>query len=152
MNFPKFKLINSITKEVIGFEYLTIYGWKNDVFGFGERDGSFNQMELGDGFLGIVHRCQYSGLKDKGGKGVEVFEGDVFEAIFKNCPDGYSILGKETVVLSVRATAIFKWGRFMAELMHPETKKIVYKDLCDFLENEQKVVVGNLYENIAIPA
>lgn len=148
----RFKLVVSMTKEVIGFEYLTIDGWKNDVFDFGERDGSFDHRELGDGFLGNVHRCHSSGLKDKGGNGEEVFEGDVFEVIFKDCPDGYSILGKETKVLRITATTVFKWGKFMIELLHPETKKMVYKDLCDFLENEQKVVVGNIYESIAIPA
>lgn len=77
MNFPKFKLVNSITKEVIGFEYLTIDGWKNDVFDYGERDGTFDQRELGDGFLGIVQRLQFVGLLDK--NQTEVFEGDVFE-------------------------------------------------------------------------
>jgi len=89
---------------------------------------------------------QFTGLRDKGGDGNDVFEGDTFEAIFKNCPDGYSIVGKETSVLSVVATVIFKWGKFMVELTHPETKKLVYKDLCDFLQNEQKVVVGNTVE------
>lgn len=72
----KFKLINSITKEVIGFEYLTIDGWKNDIFNFGERDGAFDQSELGDGFLGIVQRFQFV-VTDKNGK--EVFVGDNIE-------------------------------------------------------------------------
>lgn len=78
MNFPKFKLVNSITKEVIGFEYLTIDGWKNDVFDFGERDGSFDQRELGDGFLGVVNRYQFIYSCDKDGK--EIFDGDAVKA------------------------------------------------------------------------
>jgi hypothetical protein len=76
MNFTKFKLVNSINKEVIGFEYLTIDGWKNDVFDFGERQGTFDQVELGDGFLGIVQRFQFV-TTDKNGK--EVFVGDNIE-------------------------------------------------------------------------
>jgi len=76
MNFPKFKLVNSTTQEVVGFEYLTIDGWKNEVFDFGERDGTFDQRELGDGFLGIIQRFQFI-ITDKNGK--DVFDGDNIE-------------------------------------------------------------------------
>jgi hypothetical protein len=56
MNSHRFKLVNSITKEKIGYEYLSIDGWKHDVYDYGERPGTFDQMELGDGFLGTVIR------------------------------------------------------------------------------------------------
>lgn len=78
MNFPKFKLINSITKEVIGYEYLTVEGWKNDVFDFGERDGTFDQRELGDGFLGIVNRFQFIYSHDQNGN--EIYDSDTIKS------------------------------------------------------------------------
>ena len=90
---------------------------------------------------------EFTGLHDKNGKGVEVYEGDYFEAIYKDCPDGYSILGKETTVIKVRAKVVSKFGQFVVEMMHPEYKQIVHTNLFDFLKNEQKVVIGNIYEN-----
>lgn len=90
---------------------------------------------------------QFTGLKDKAGKGNDVYEGDTFEAIYKDCPDGYSILGKDTTVIRIKATVVFKWGGFMVEMMHPVEKKLVYSRLADFLENEEKIVNGNIYEN-----
>jgi uncharacterized phage protein (TIGR01671 family) len=90
---------------------------------------------------------QFTGLRDKNGKGVMVYEGDYFEAIYKDCPDGYSILGKETTVIKIRATVVFKFGQFAVEMMHPEYKQLVHTNLFDFLKNEQKEVIGNIYEN-----
>mgnify|MGYP001566304551 FL=1 len=90
---------------------------------------------------------QYTGLQDKAGKGNDVYEGDTFEAIYKDCPDGYSIMGKDTTVIRIKATVVFKWGGFMVEMMHPVEKKLVYSRLADFLENEEKIVNGNIYEN-----
>jgi len=70
----KFRLELSITKELVGYEYLTVDGWKNDVFDYGEREGVFDQRELGDGFLGIVTRKVFvtTDTFDK-----EIFEGDI---------------------------------------------------------------------------
>lgn len=69
----KFRLEISTTKEIIGYEYLTVCGWKNVVFDFGERDGCFDQRELGDGFLGVVNRQRFV-TTDK--DGIEMYEGD----------------------------------------------------------------------------
>jgi len=70
----KFRLELSTTKELVGYEYLTIDGWKNDVFDYGEREGVFDQRELGDGFLGIVTRKVFvtTDTFDR-----EIFEGDI---------------------------------------------------------------------------
>ena len=93
------------------------------------------------------HVMQYTGLKDKNGNGNDVFEGDIFEAIYKDCPDGFTILGKETTTITVKAVVVFKFGKFVIEMMHPQHKELVYSDLFEFLKNEQKVVIGNIYEN-----
>ena len=90
---------------------------------------------------------QYTGLKDKNGNGNDVFEGDIFEAIYRDCPDGFTILGKETTTITVKAVVVFKFGKFVIEMMHPQHKELVYSDLFEFLKNEQKVVIGNIYEN-----
>lgn len=82
---PVFKLVNSRSNEIIGTEYLTLHGWKNDVFDLGERNGTFNEQELGDDFLGVVHRYQFIGTHDANGE--ELFEHDIVkdqnENIFK---------------------------------------------------------------------
>jgi uncharacterized phage protein (TIGR01671 family) len=90
---------------------------------------------------------QFTGLHDKNGKGIEVYEGDIFEAIYKDCPDGYSIMGKETTVIKVMATVVFKFGQFAVEMMHPQYKQLVHTNLYEFLKNDQKVVIGNIYEH-----
>lgn len=89
---------------------------------------------------------QFTGLRDKAGKGNDVYEGDTFEAIYKDCPDGYSIMGMETTVIRIRATVVFRWGKFMVEMMHPELKELVYSTLSSFLKNDEKVVFGNIYQ------
>ena len=97
--------------------------------------------------VGEYPQEQFTGLHDKNGKGNEVYEGDIFEAVYKDCPDGYSIMGKETTVTKVMATVVFKFGQFAVEMMHPQYKQIVHTNLYEFLKNEQKVVIGNIYEN-----
>lgn len=95
----------------------------------------------------VVFKRQFTGLKDKNGEGIDIFCGDIFEAVFKDCPDGFSILGKETKVIFVKAIVVFKFGAFYVEIIDPITKQTIYKLLSVFLQNEEKVVIGNIYEN-----
>ena len=69
---------------------------------------------------------QFTGLYD--GEGNEIYEGDVFEAIYSNVPDGFLIMGGKKEIISVEATVVFKWGMYMVELMHPKEKELVYQD------------------------
>lgn len=94
MHLPRYKLVLSTTKEEIGVEYLTVDGWKNIVFDYPERDGVFNQRELGDGFLGVVHRrlCTGRTLKSNGEYlyvGDEITPGNFVEFSF----DSFNING-----------------------------------------------------------
>lgn len=73
----KFKLKNSLTGEVIGYEYLTDNGWVNKVFDYEERPGAFDVRELGDGFNGFVTRHQFV-THDMNGE--ETYEGDTLRA------------------------------------------------------------------------
>ena len=88
---------------------------------------------------------QFTGLND--GKGGEVFEGDIFEIMFKNCPDGFMILGQKTVTTLVNGVVVFKFGGFHVEFTHPDTKELSYVELFKLLKNDEKVVIGNIYEN-----
>ncbi len=57
MIYLKFKLLSSITDDFIGTEYLVRNeGWKHNVFDYGEREGTFDQRELGVDFLGYITR------------------------------------------------------------------------------------------------
>lgn len=69
----KFRLEISTTHEVIGYEYLVNGHWYNNVYDYGERPGAFDQMELGDGFLGVVERKRFV-TTDFDGR--EIYEGD----------------------------------------------------------------------------
>ena len=90
---------------------------------------------------------QFTGLKDKSGEGNEVFEGDIFEVVFSDTPNGYRRLGRESTYIFIKAVVVFKFGQFAVEFMHPELKKIVYTNLSIFLKNDEKIVLGNIYEN-----
>ncbi len=86
-------------------------------------------------------------LHDKGGDGKEVWEGDIFDVVFKNCPDGFNIIGRETEVKIVRGIVVKKFGAFRVKFIHHELNEVVYVLLYEFLKNEEKVVIGNIYEN-----
>lgn len=95
--------------------------------------------------LNHVVVMQYTGLKDNAGN--DIYEDDFFESIYKDCPDGYSIMGKETTVIRIPAKVVFKFGKFMVEMMHPTEKELVYSDLFKFLKNTEKVVIGNTHQH-----
>jgi uncharacterized phage protein (TIGR01671 family) len=97
--------------------------------------------------IGYLKIMQFTGLKDKNGKGNDVYGGDIFEAIFKDCPDGFEIMGKKTIITKINCEVVFKWGKFMIKIMHPELKEYVYEDLFSFLKNDEKVIIGNIHEN-----
>jgi uncharacterized phage protein (TIGR01671 family) len=89
---------------------------------------------------------QFTGLQDHSEPPKDIYEGDQFEAVYKDCPDGYSIMGKETTVIRIPATVVFKWGKFCIEMMHPIDKELVWSDLFNFLKNTEKVIIGNIFE------
>ena len=86
-------------------------------------------------------------LHDKNGHGQEVWEGDIFDVVFKNCPDGFEIMGQETEIKIVKGVVVNIFGAFRVKFIHPEWNEVVYVMLHEFLKNEEKVVIGNIYEN-----
>ncbi len=95
----------------------------------------------------IEGRDRYTGLKDKNGKGNEVFEGDLFEVIFSNVPNGYAPMGHKEVIEKQIGEIVFHFGSFMLKVFHPEHGKNVFTDLKSFLENEEKIVFGNKFQH-----
>ena len=88
---------------------------------------------------------RFTGLPDNDGK--RVFEGDIFNLVFSNVPDGYTSLGGKKVVIEIPAVVRFKFGMFVVEYMHPELEQIVNSSLHSFLTNPEKVVIGNIHDN-----
>ena len=110
------------------------------MFKKGERIYSINPKTIG----------QFTGLKDKGGKGNKVYKGDIFDIVFKDCPDGFVKLGRETKVIIIKGVVDFKFGQFCINFYHPEYKQEVSHNLFEFLKNEEKVVIGNIHQNIEL--
>jgi len=96
---------------------------------------------------------QYTGLRDntrteEHPEGVKVFDGDLFEMVYSNVPDGYSILGGKKEVKIAIAIVVYKWGQFLLEYNHPETGQLLYASLYEVLKkNDEKVVIGNIHQN-----
>lgn len=117
---------------------------------FGVRRGNLiwrSKIETAVTYKGLTDMdvvMQFSGLLDNAK--VEIYEDDLFEVIYKDCPEGYSIIGKETTVIKTIGRVVFIFGKFMLEILHPIDKKIFYSDLFSFLKNDEKVVIGNIYE------
>lgn len=89
---------------------------------------------------------QFTGIQDN--KEKDIYEGDIFECVFKDCPDGFSIMGRQTTVIIIPAIVVFKFGGFHVEFMHPKEKELCYFTLNKFLKNPEKVVLGNIFENV----
>lgn len=90
---------------------------------------------------------QFTNLTDNSTPKKQIFENDLFEVIFKDCPDGFEYWGKKTTVIKITGRVCFKFGCYMVEMTHPESKELVYLRLVDFLKNPEKVVIGNTTDN-----
>ena len=106
------------------------------------KNGNFNDLIESEDWKVM----QFAGLQDN--NKIDIYEKDVFECVFKDCLDGYSIIGRETKVILIPAIVVFKFGAFCVEFMHHERKELCYFKLSDFLKNEEKVVLGNYFENV----
>lgn len=119
----KFRVVDVLSKKIIGYEKLEFGGWWISIDlnpDGGERwiNGVFPQDSS-------LKRLQYTELKDNNGK--EIYERD----IFKYSPP-YTGLGEPTVYVE---EVVFCDGCF----------DVVDFNLCAF--NEHGVVIGNIYEN-----
>jgi len=90
---------------------------------------------------------QITTLKDKAGEGNDVFDGDIFEVMFSNVPNGFSAMNFKEKQQKLIGIVVFKFGAYKLKVFHPEHKQIVYTNLSEFLKNEEKVVIGNIFEN-----
>jgi uncharacterized phage protein (TIGR01671 family) len=106
------------------------------------KNGSLKDLQETDNW----NVMQFTGLQDN--NKIDIYEKDIFECVFKDCLDGYSIIGRETTVILVPAIVVFKFGGFCVEFMHPEKKELCYSTLHNFLKNPEKVVLGNTFENV----
>ena len=90
---------------------------------------------------------QYTGSKDKNQAGNDVYEGDLFEIIFGNVPNGFSPMNFKEEQIQVIGEVVFKWDGFHIKFIHPETNENAYFGLWEFLKNDEKIVIGNVCEN-----
>ena len=109
-----------------------------------------NDFDCISGWLKDSTLMQFTGLKDRAGEGQDVYEGDIFEVVFSDTPNGFSRLGSEPTIILVKAIVVFIFGAFHIEFMHPTINKVVFVNLSKFLKNDEKVVLGNVYENTEI--
>ena len=56
---------------------------------------------------------QSTGLKDKNGE--EMFEGDKFEVIYTDVPNGFAVMGRERDIRKVTGVVVYKWSGFYLE-------------------------------------
>lgn len=114
-----------------------------------DANGGIGELLINDSikkyqkFKGCVI-MQYTGLKDKNGK--EIYEGDIFEVIYSNCLNGFTILGQEKKMEKVYGVVDFKFGQFVVRHNEPEDNEERNAPLYSFLKNP-KEIIGNIYEN-----
>jgi hypothetical protein len=79
--------------------------------------------------------------------GKEIYESDLFELVYADCPNGFKFLGKETTYTHVYGSVVNKFGGWKIKHVHPESKETVYVDLYSILKDNPKPIVGNIYED-----
>jgi len=87
---------------------------------------------------------QFTTLTDKNGE--EVFEGDLFEVVYCDLPNGFEFIGKKKKVATVIGTVVYKWDGFYVEHVHPESGELAYGSLHQFLGNP-KEIIGNVHQD-----
>jgi hypothetical protein len=133
----RFEVLRDSTKEIIGYERIGDRGqWEH--IRPNRTKWLLGAITDGQEYSKFIRR-QFTGLKDKGGKGNDVYEADIFEAVYKDCPDGFEIIGKKTTVIKIPAIVVYKWSGFYVEMMHPDYNKLDYAPLSNFLKNEKKL-------------
>ncbi len=112
------------------------------------HDATLEDVDGEWGLFGFIEVCpdtvgQYTGLKDK--NGTEIYEGDMFEVVYTDTPDGFVVMGKERDVRIVTGVVVCKFTGFYVEHKHPLTNELRYTNLYNFLENP-KEIIGTIHD------
>ena len=92
-----------------------------------------------------VEIMQFTGLLDKNGK--EIFENDLMEIYYSDCPNGFTRLDGKREFIMIVGIVEFKEGEWVVTHREPENKEIRRPRLFYMLQNNNRCVVGNAYEN-----
>lgn len=127
----KFRLINSMTGEVIGYEELDEYGnffwYYSDYDGQTFGSGSFDVAYMGDGFTGKIIREQFTGLQDCDGK--DTYEGDIIKPFDDK-----------------QGTVIFKNGNFINETSGWSLETYIGHSMFHGGTDKRWKILGNIHE------